>query len=270
MIQSINKEFKGHNKPSMKPIIYVINIDASVDRLNATTERLAAQDITFTRISAVVGKELSEEEISRHYSKDLNKRKYYKDLTPAQIGCFLSHREAWKRIAEGEGDWGIVLEDDFNVIGDINLAIETINNLKVSWQLIKLAAYQSRERKVAFSTPVDHRFNLVVHKKPMSGGAATAITKQAAKQLLSATEKFGRPCDTELQHFWETKVKVMSLMPYVIEQDMTFESTISAKKIRRKKRIFGKVIQQSTDLILNSVNVHNQVTELRKDVENLS
>lgn len=251
----------------MKPVIYVINIDSSVDRLAATTERLASQDIEFTRISAVVGKLLSEEEIHRHYSNELNKKNYYKDLTPAQIGCYLSHREAWKRIAEGEDDWGIVLEDDFNVVGDINLAIDSINKLSVSWQLIKLAAYQGRERKVAFSTPVDNGFNLVIHKKPMSGGAATAITKEAAKQLLKATEKFGRPCDTDLQHFWETQVKVMSLLPYVIEQDMEFESTISAKKVDRKKRVFRRVVQQLNSLVFNTVHVKSQISALKKEMK---
>jgi glycosyl transferase family 25 len=74
----------------------------------------------------------------------------------------------------------------------------------------------------------------------MSVGAATALTKVAAKKILIASDTFGRPYYTDIQNFWETGVNVLSLMPYPIAQDMTFESTISAKKECRKKTFLAK------------------------------
>jgi glycosyl transferase family 25 len=97
----------------------------------------------------------------------------------------------------------------------------------------------------------------------MSGGAATAISKAAAQRLLDATNKFGRPVDTDIQHFWEKGIKVLSLMPYPIAQDMAFESTISAKKVTRKKYFWKRKWQQLHAAIVNRREVSKQVNKLK-------
>lgn len=250
----------------MKTPIYLINLNASPERLAKSKTRLENQNVSFIRVEGVLGRELSKEEIAQHYSDNINTQKYHTTLTKGQIGCYLSHRKAWQLIANGDAEFGIVIEDDFVLPGDLKQAIETVGNLNFEWGLIKLAAYQSRDRKIAFQHPIGNGFNVVVHEKPMSGGAATAITKQAAKKLLDATDKFGRPCDTDIQHFWETGVEVLSLMPYPVAQDMDFESTISAKKEPRKKHFWRRKIQQLAASRKNSIAVKDQIRQLKKQL----
>ena len=248
----------------MLPPIYLINLDTSPDRLTKSKQRLAEQELIFERVSGVLGSALTEDELSKHYDESLNQRNYHTPLTTGQIGCFLSHRKAWQRIAEGKAPFGIILEDDFLLPGDLKLALKTIEEFEFSWDMIKLAAYQSRDRKIQFSHKVSNNMELVVHAKPMSGGAATALSKEAAKRLLKATKKFGRPSDTDIQHFWEKDIEVLSLMPYPVAQDMEFESTISAKKVTRKKYFWKRKWQQLHTAIVNRREVAKQISRLKK------
>nr|MCS5588968.1 glycosyltransferase family 25 protein [Candidatus Thioglobus sp.] len=252
----------------MQPPVYVINLDTSLDRLLKSKERLEEQSITSERISGVLGSALTQEELKKHYCPNLNREKYHTALTPSQIGCYLSHRKAWERTANGEAPYAIVLEDDIKLIGNLTNAIQTIESFNFPWDLIKLSAYQSRLRKIKFSRLVANDMNLVIHNKPMSGGAATAISKSAAKRLLAATEKFGRPVDTDIQHFWEKNIEVVSLMPYPIAQDMKFDSMIAAKKVNRKKYFWKKKWQQLLDGITNYREVRKQIKKLQKLLKN--
>jgi len=244
--------------------VYLINLSTSPERLEKSNKRLTEQNIEYTRVEGVLGKALSQQEVDLHYSKAVNSAKYHTPLTLGQIGCYYSHRKVWQLIAEGDAPFGVIMEDDFHLTGDLQKAIDTIKSLSIEWDLIKLAAYQSRERKIAYSQPINAVFNLVVHSKAMSGGAATALTKEAAKRLLAATDKFGRPCDSDIQHMWETGVDVLSLMPYPVSQDMDFESTISAKKEPRKKYFWKRKLQQLKASIANKKAVKGQISRLQR------
>lgn len=251
----------------MNPPVYLINLSTSPERLAKSQSRLAEQNIDFIRVEGVLGKDLSDEEINQHYSEEQNVTKYHTALTKGQIGCYFSHRKVWQLIAEGDADFAIILEDDFILQGDLVKAISCLTKINFSWDLIKLAAYQSRDRSITFEQPLSDDFNIVVHAKPMSGGAATALTKVAAKKLLIASDTFGRPCDTDIQHFWETDVNVLSLMPYPIAQDMTFESTISAKKECRKKYFWRRKIQQLKSSYNNRFAVKAQIENLKNKLD---
>ena len=48
-----------------------------------------------------------------------------RSMSGAEIGCFLSHREAWTTIAEGDLPWALILEDDCSLGSDWETAMET-------------------------------------------------------------------------------------------------------------------------------------------------
>lgn len=246
-----------------QPPIYLINLKRSPDRLAKTSQQFEENGLEYTRVEAVDGKLLTEQEKAKNYCATLNQKHYHKPLTDTQIGCYMSHRLAWQAIAEGDYDFGIVVEDDITFDSSLIDAIATLKRVPVQWQIIKLAAYQNRERKIKYATRIDDSFDLVVHRKPMSGGAATAITKKAAKQLLKHSEKFGRPCDTDIQHFWEKQISVMSLMPYPVRQTVDFTSTINAKKSQQKSHFIRRKSQQLYAGLANRKAVAKQVLSLK-------
>ncbi|MCF2855992.1 glycosyltransferase family 25 protein [Pseudoalteromonas sp. SMS1] len=249
-----------------QPPIFLINLDQSTDRLEKSATRLAEQGITFERISGVYGKALSNEEISKHYNHQINQQHFYRALGKGEIGCYFSHRKAWQTIVDRKLKYAIVLEDDFRVVGNLDNVFKTIESLTLDWKLIKLAAYENRERPIEFTHALNTEFDLVVHKKAMTGCCAQAITYEGAKALLKATDQFGRPVDTDIQHIWETKVPVYSMMPYYIEQDLEFDSDIAAAtgKTKVKKRFWQRKKLQLCEKLLNKRHTQQVVENLKK------
>lgn len=234
-----------------QPKVFLINLAKSTERLKKSSARLAAQNIQFERIPAIDGTKLTNAEIQAHYSSQLNSKQYYRNLGYGEIGCFLSHRLAWQKIVEQKLPYAIVLEDDFQLVGDLSAVFSTIDSLKCDWQLLKLAAYQNRTRPIKVTKQVNEQFDLVLHKKPLTGCCAQAITYETAKRLLRVTEQFGCPVDTQIQRTWQTGVSVYSLMPFVIEQDGKVGSEITAACQNQviRKHIFKRKVQQLNDMV---------------------
>jgi len=255
MVDNVNNSYK----------LYLINLDESTDRLQSCTQRLASQGLSFERISAVLGRALVGAEKYKHYSLSDNKKKYYRSLTDGEIGCYLSHRKAWEMIAAGDEKFGVVLEDDIELKGRLDLALDALDTIPFDWQVMKLSAYRNRTRRSLLSKPVTDQFRVAVLSKPMSGCAATAISKNAAKQLLLSTSSFGRPVDVDIQHFWETGVNVYSLLPYPVAQDISMESTIAGRHSTESKSFWKRKKQQLSSLLLNRSSVRKQLVDTKKN-----
>ena len=67
--------------------IFVINLERSESRWKAMRVQLERLGLPYERFSAVDGREMSDEVLRRHYSAELNRRKYYVDLSRSEIAC---------------------------------------------------------------------------------------------------------------------------------------------------------------------------------------
>lgn len=248
------------------PPIFLINLERSPQRLANSVMQFNKHELSFTKINAIDGATLSQAQINKHYCETLNKKNYHYPLSRGQIGCYLSHRKAWQAIVDQKLDYALIFEDDFSLTSDIHAAINRINNLEMQWQLIKLCAYKGRKRRIAYQKTLDDGYSLVVHKKLMSGCCATAISYQGAKQLLAATEKFGRPIDCDLQHIWETGVCGYSLMPFPVIQSTEQESDIHVRSEKQvKKAFFKRKYQQLIANINNKKATSEFINEIHQE-----
>ena len=98
-------ETRGNRLP-----IYVINLDRAVARLEIFTTHARERGLAFERVSGVDGR-LVDEAISRAVIAVWRPR-IWTPPNPGEIGCFLSHREVWRRIVERGEAWAFVAEDD--------------------------------------------------------------------------------------------------------------------------------------------------------------
>ena len=239
--------------------IYLINLDQSTDRLANCDKLLKQHGLAYERVPGVLGKALPDSEIERYYDREQNHKHYYRTLSQGEIGCFLSHRQCWQKILDSDAPFGVVLEDDINITGDVAKAIELIQGVEFEWDLVKLAPYNRKTRKPVLTHKLDETFDLVIHNKPMSGCAATIYSKAGVKKLLAATERFYRPVDTDIQHFWEKDISVWSLAPYVFQQNLDSESTITATRKHNTKRHWARKVQQVRTFFNNRKAVKKQV-----------
>jgi glycosyl transferase family 25 len=72
---------------------------------------LARAGVAFERIAAIDGRAIDAAVV-----EDFRRRRAAKPHAwlPGEVGCFLSHFEAWRRIADGTDSWGVVFEDDIH------------------------------------------------------------------------------------------------------------------------------------------------------------
>ena len=221
----------------MQPPIFVINLDTSPERFSNTQAQFEQINVNVTRLQGVLGKALSESEINEVYSPQLNFAKSDRALSKGEIGCYASHRKAWQQIVDMEVPFGIVAEDDIIVEPFLQEALDMLKALTIDWDLIKLAPYKNTTRPVVMAKQINARFELVINRKTITGCAGYALSRKAAMKLLKSTSPFYRPVDTDLQHFWEHDIDIYALQPFVIKQDLTYDSDIgtSRKNISRRK-----------------------------------
>lgn len=244
----------------MKYKIFVINLDRDVSRLCAMRAQLGKLGLPYERFPAVDGREMSDELLCRHYSAELNRRKYYVDLSRSEIACYTSHLKVCEKILSENLDYAIILEDDVVLKDSFALVPHALDSI-ANWNYIKLIAPFKRKKivsskPVVFEIPatcnienwtsgnlpnapkitkssksitVPIAFELVRWKKPPAGTQAYAITKGGAKEFLEKRSRFFRPIDVDLQHTWETKLGIQGLLPSCCELADT-PSGISRKK----------------------------------------
>jgi hypothetical protein len=92
--------------------IYLINLPSAQARLAHMRAQLDALAMPFEVIEAVNGRTLDTAACESLYSERLNQRRFYRPLTPGEIGCYGSHIAVWQRIAERGETIAMVLEDD--------------------------------------------------------------------------------------------------------------------------------------------------------------
>lgn len=91
--------------------IYVINMDKSTDRLKNMERNVPIMGKPFTRISAIVGKELSNEDLQQSTSDSCQLF-----CTSSMIGCYLSHKKTWETMVVNNDKYALIMEDDCELI----------------------------------------------------------------------------------------------------------------------------------------------------------
>ena len=117
--------------------IFLINLKDSKDRLELVDRQLKAIDLKYERIEAVNGLE---------YVKNPNILECDKIsvnlLSPAYIGCTLSHIRCYEKIIEENIDFALILEDDVFFYKNFkNVFFEVIENniLNEKWDILSFS-----------------------------------------------------------------------------------------------------------------------------------
>jgi glycosyl transferase family 25 len=235
----------------MQPPIFVINLDSSPERFRNTKAQFENLKINVTRLPGVLGNALSDKTINQSYSKYLNFKKSDRPLSKGEIGCYLSHRKAWQKIVDMDVPFGVVVEDDIFIEELFEDALNAISNFSFNWDLIKLAPYKNKTRSVRIEKQISSQFKLVINSKTITGCAGYAISRSAAIKLLRTTYPFFRPVDTDLQHFWEHNIDIYALHPFVVKQDLRYESDIGSSRKKIPNRMTKKVSLQIINYFIN-------------------
>lgn len=98
--------------------IFYVNLDDSHDRNQQMIKQLDGLGLTYERISAVYGKDLTDEQKSFvNYHDFLLRMK--RPMQDGEIGCAMSHRLIWQKMLDDNIEYALILEDDVVIDEDV-------------------------------------------------------------------------------------------------------------------------------------------------------
>lgn len=104
--------------------IFVINLEKDLARRESISGQLEALGLTYEMVPAVYGAGLSVENRSNLYDDHKAKLHRSRSLTPAEIGCALSHLRAYRTMIERGIDCALILEDDVTLPTGLKLFLD--------------------------------------------------------------------------------------------------------------------------------------------------
>jgi len=195
---------------------YVISMSRAGRRVEQVQRIISECSVDCTRFEAIDGSRLSASDIDSVYNTNANQPKYPFALNRGEIGCFLSHRSVWKKIAESDAPGGLVMEDDIELLAGFSDALAFAIDAAPTCSYVQ---FQTRDFSGSHQE-VENRQDLQLLRPKIVPLRATAqwITRHAAAKLLEATKQIDRPIDTFIQMRWLHGVDVLVVTPSCVRE----------------------------------------------------
>ena len=103
--------------------IYVISLKDSLERRADASAQLEKLNFDWEFIDAVDGRMFSS--IPPEYNSSKVRRLLGFEMTPSELGCFLSHKKIWRLISQNKNG-AVILEDDFVITKDFESTVLNI------------------------------------------------------------------------------------------------------------------------------------------------
>ena len=209
--------------------IFYINLDKDVARRESMKRQLTELGLSYQRIEAVYGRDLSEEQLRAIYSEKKALRRHSMKLVPAHIGCSASQLLAYREIVRRDLPYALILEDD--VILPIDLPdklLEIEGHIRVGHPEVLLLSPAKGRMLCQDDVRTSERFSVA----PFISGyfcSSYIVTNLAAQSLLKELHPVGdvADCWARLNRF--KVVDLYAVQPHLIEQEQeTFGSSTNA------------------------------------------
>ena len=200
--------------------ILLINLAKDVDRLQSSHRKFSDLGLSFERLDAVNGRAMSEKDYQDFVAARPRDSKF--GWARGAVGCFLSHMNAWKICAEGDGNCVAIFEDDLHISTDMPYFLNDESWMPEGFDIIRMESPTNRV-KLSKSPLHSVRGRGVFRVGSTSWCAGSYIlSKQGAQKLLSLPEKFHHTTDL-LMFSYEDSVIAEKLNTYQISPSLTIQ-----------------------------------------------
>lgn len=207
--------------------VFVINLDRSTDRLAHVSRQLTAQGVDFERIAAADGNAASE----AAYQAFMAARPRSPGLTwrRGQMGCFLSHVDAWTRIAAGSAARAMVLEDDIRLSPELGRYVRADDWIPDGADIVRIET-TGQWLKLSDRTRAGDR-QVAGVRSPAWATGGYVIARDAAVRLLASDPRSHMPVDAFMFDTTRSEaargLTTLQLLPALVTQDK-FDSALGA------------------------------------------
>jgi glycosyl transferase family 25 len=226
----MTKTHKNNEEPPAHTLqTFVINLKDATSRWAHMKEALDKVGLGYTRIDAVLGRNLEEpihEFNERRFNILTGKHKNY-----GEIGCYLSHIKALQEFLKSGSDYALILEDDVNLPDQLpELITEAITHGQ-HWDLLRLSS--SRDGQYIKITGLSYDSELAYNTKVLKNTGAYVINRKAAKACVDKMLPMCLPYDVALDRDWDFGFKTACIIPFPVACEDFATQINKAKRIRR-------------------------------------
>jgi len=188
----------------------VISLAGSDARQQKVRVELEKTNLQWRFLDAVRGSALTS--IPKEYQPAKVKRLLGFELTPNELGCFLSHKKAWQECVD-KNIPTIIFEDDFYLLPHFEKAIHFLTNETASWSAVRLQGLSDVPQEKIQS---NGEFALVRNLGDAVGATAYLLKPSAAQVLIDAASDIYEPLDHFLEHRQKHHLEFLAISPYPI------------------------------------------------------
>jgi GR25 family glycosyltransferase involved in LPS biosynthesis len=231
---------------------FFILLERDIKRKKWVEQQLARTDLPAPRriFPAIDGKMLKERDFESLYQTGVVSKKGLKRLKTGEIGCMLSHRAIWQKIAEDPSiEVALVLEDDADLVPEFSSTWEKISP-SIPNDFDMLFIYNYPEKTSLFETEISHVYR-PLYTYCFHG---YVISKKGAKKILAQLFPLRKPVDTAVDRlymkhfrFWRVVMYGLRLKHYDMEEDRLYLYVVQPDLL---KTIEASTNIQDTPLLL--------------------
>jgi glycosyl transferase family 25 len=191
--------------------VLVISLRRSLDRRAKVEQEMQQISLPWSFLDAVDGSALQSPP-DEYKPLKVNLLQGY-ELTANEIGCYLSHKEAWKRCVEKNVPT-LILEDDFVLTPEFGHIIQTLLSNPDPWSFIRLQGlYEVSYEEVCLIDDI----RLVKNIGDAVGATAYLLKPEIARTLIHESSDIYEPADHFLEHQKKHGLEFLAVRPYPVD-----------------------------------------------------
>jgi glycosyl transferase family 25 len=215
--------------------VFVISLSDAVQRRESACAQLNGARVSWEFVDAVRS---DSETVVEMLKTCRDSRKWHKPLLAGEIACYLSHRKVWQKMIDEQIESALILEDDFLLKMPMDEIIELLQRFQSDYDMIKIFGNPKHSRSVE-ECLINQRIYQLHQAFSVTGiTVAQWVRANALPRLLAKSERIERPIDMDLKHHWEYPLKILHLLPPVVDEvsSQLGGSSIGARKPKKTVR----------------------------------
>lgn len=200
------------------PPIFVLSLARAKARRAAMIKRLNDLGAQYEIVDGVDGETADPAIYESRLRQDIFRRKWGRDMTLGEIGCYLSHYNLWQRMVDEKIPHALILEDDTDWDGDMLSVLSDVLASRWRWDIVLLSGGNRRIPDRVLSEVGAASRQLVRCKRRMSTAAGYVLSLNGAAVLLHYCREIAAPVDTPYAEWWLNKLAFFCVNPPLVGQ----------------------------------------------------